>query len=209
MGLKLERHHWSVYICQVSNSACRARSTTSLLMSQDSIQIDFRCWEMQHYLFKVTKDQLLLRMTLGTCLKAHICHKGGERVFPFYSVSLQARHSVYPGFTVPRDSRQVPWSPVVSVVVRPGDRSSGGWELMISNRLRRVTSIFTKRRSLCIATYLFLICYGRNKSREWAVERGTFWMVNVMILTFLILQWRVVLLLWSNFSGFLSIHLCL
>lgn len=215
MGLKLECHHWSVYICQVSrvklvsNSACRARSTTSLLMSQDSIQIDFRCSEMQHYLFRVTKDQLLLRMTLGTRLKAHICHKGGERVFPFYSVSLQARHSVYPGFTVPRDSRQVPWSPVVSVVVRPGDRSSGGWELMISNRLRRVTSILTKRRSLCIATYLFLVRYGRNKSREWAVERGTFWMVNVMILTFLILQWRVVLLLWNNFSGFLSIHLCL
>lgn len=74
-------------VCNISNSACRARSTTSLLMSQDSIQIDFRCSEMQHYLFKVTKDQLLLRMTLETCLKAHVSQGWWKSVPLLLSVS--------------------------------------------------------------------------------------------------------------------------
>lgn len=129
---------------------------------------------------------------------------------PFYSVSLQTRHPVYTGFSVPRDSRQVPWSPVVSVVVRPGDRSSGGWELMISNRLRRVTSIFTRRRPLRITTYLFLLFhYRRNTNWELKWGCGVVLFGQCVILTFLILQWRVSLLLRSSFSGFLLIHLCL
>lgn len=68
-------------------------------------------------------------------------------------VSLQARHSVNPGFSVPRTSRQVScWCPVVSVVVCPRERSSGGWELMIFIRWRCFASIFTMRWSLLIAT---------------------------------------------------------
>lgn len=88
------------------------------------------------------------------------------RVFPLCSVSLQARHSVNPGFSVPRNSREVSWCPVASVVVRPGERSSGGWELMISNRWRSFTSIFTMRWSLFITTKLFLVSCRRNQNRE-------------------------------------------
>lgn len=79
-------------------------------------------------------------------------------VFSLPSVSLQARHSVHPGFTLPRETGQVPWSPVVAMVIGPGDRGSGGWEVLVSNRMRRVTSIFTMTQPLTAAVGFFPIC---------------------------------------------------
>lgn len=76
MGLMLACHQWRVYTCQVSrvklvsNTVCCARSTTSSLMSQDRIQNDFQCPELQHYLFKVTRDWLVVRMTLENMFKS-------------------------------------------------------------------------------------------------------------------------------------------
>lgn len=70
--------------------------------------------------------------------------QGVTECFPLCSVPLQARHSVNPRFIVPGNSREVSWCPVVSMVlVRPGKRSSGGWELMISSRWGSFASIFT------------------------------------------------------------------
>ena len=77
------------------------------------------------------------------------------------SVSLQTRHPVHPGFTLPRETGQVPRRLVIAVVIGPRDRGSGGWKLpfLVSNWRRRVVaSMLTVMLPLTTAVVFFLIC---------------------------------------------------
>lgn len=99
---------------------------------------------------------LITQFTSGHGFLHKVLCSEQHAVFSLPSVSLQARYSVHPGFTLPRETGQVPWSqPVVAVVIGPGDRGSGGWEFLVSNRMRRVTSIFTMTQPLTAAVGFF------------------------------------------------------
>lgn len=76
------------------------------------------------------------------------------------SVSLRARHPVHPWFTLSSETGQVSRSPVVAVVMSPGDRGSGGWKLtlLVSNRSRWVASIITVIQPLIAAMVFFPTC---------------------------------------------------
>lgn len=84
------------------------------------------------------------------------------------SVSLQARHPVHPRFTLSRETGQVSRSPVVAMVMGPGDRGSGGWKLtlLVSNRRRKVASILTMIQALTAAVVFFPTCCIGRYSRE-------------------------------------------
>lgn len=60
----------------------------------------------------------------------------------FSSASLQARHPVHPGLTLPRETGQVPRSTMVAVVIGPGDRGSGGCRSLVpGSKRQRVASV--------------------------------------------------------------------
>ncbi|TNN86429.1 hypothetical protein EYF80_003199 [Liparis tanakae] len=82
--------------------------------------------------------------------KGKSCHTALTRhhsyqILTSFHLDKSARHPLPPRFTLPRETGQVPRSPVATMVIGPGDRGSGGWKLafVVSTRRRSAASLLT------------------------------------------------------------------